>query len=334
MSKDSPLTLRTKTPITKTTKLVKPLHDETSPSETPTDDAASRQQSKFSLRNVRRVRSALFVSALFYTTFAPNWMKMKHIGLCFCFTLRVLCLLYALVPGSDCALNCDADFYHNLWFTGLGPDFALGTAGGNIVAEMTTPTLGLSFSSSYRSSASAWNAYYQVEDSDIVPPLVVIDDQLRIGQCWSIANDKGHITIQLAAPINVTHFTFYYPDYREVRVPDLQAAPKNIVAWVLVDEENLGTKRTAFVTRPAQYFACGKKKADPTLTRGKLFVQALSLEFTPQKGVKQSFKTDPGVKELVAGVIVVQILNNWGADHTCLYRVAVNGEENLRDSAA
>ncbi|THV01654.1 hypothetical protein K435DRAFT_853513 [Dendrothele bispora CBS 962.96] len=231
------------------------------------------------------------------------------------------------MPGSDCALNCDAGFYHNLWFPSLGPDFALGTAGGNVIAEMTTRTLGLSASSTYQSSAAAWGAYYQVGDLDVVPPLVVIDDQMRIGQCWSFAHDRGHITIQLVAPINVTHFTFYYPDHQEIRILDLQTAPRNVVAWILVDEAALAVRRKVHVTQPAQYFVRTKKTVDPTLISGKVFVQAANFEFNPKKAVKQSFKTDVAVKDLTTSVVVVQVSTNWGAGHTCLYRIAVNGEE-------
>ncbi|KAK7446042.1 hypothetical protein VKT23_014665 [Stygiomarasmius scandens] len=234
-----------------------------------------------------------------------------------------------MIPRHDCVFNCNAEFYHSLWSTSPGPDFALGTAGGNVLIEMTSPTYGLA-SSSYPSAASGWAAYYQEGGyEDVVPPLVVIDDQVRIGQCWSLEGEQGHIAIRLAAPINVTHVAFHYPNYEELRAQESRAAPQNVAIWALVEEEILEEqqKTTQLITRPGDYFMQPKRRFDRKLVRAKKFVQITSIFFNPQKGTRQLSETEADARKLTTALVVTEVISNWGAPRTCLYRIAVHGKE-------
>ncbi|KAK7434741.1 SUN domain-containing protein 3 [Stygiomarasmius scandens] len=166
-----------------------------------------------------------------------------------------------------------------------------------------------------------WDQKHQ----DFVPPQAVIEETIRIGHCWSFAGSNGHIGIQLVTPITLSQVTLYYPNARQILPKELRQAPKNILIWALLQKEWLPMLGGELPVRPMSDFMRKDRKA-PSHGAGGVFVAVGSIAYRPEDGTKQVFT----LSELLASkcnAIVMEVVDNWGGNETCIYRIAVHGAE-------
>ncbi|THU78387.1 hypothetical protein K435DRAFT_811594 [Dendrothele bispora CBS 962.96] len=254
---------------------------------------------------------------------APSW-KNRGTAMAVCFLIRFACMLSTMIVSTDVPLNCDGEFYHRLWSEEPGPDYGLAVRGGEIVAELTTPTLGYSPLSYSDKLVRSWDRYnWDQQHQDIVIPQTVIGQSVRVGECWAFAGTRGHIGIQLVIPISLTQIVLHYPNTHRLLERELRQAPKTLVVWALVEEHSLMSLEAVFSTRPANHFS--KKGQDSSMMKGGVFVAAANIEYRPEDGMAQSFPVLKGAASLRTGVVVVEVVNNWGGEATCLYKFGVHG---------
>lgn len=153
-----------------------------------------------------------------------------------------------------------------------------------------------------------------------------LDDDTRIGNCWSIPGTGGQLGFRLATMIRPTHVSIdHIPS--EIAA-DISRAPREIALWGGIDGpyEDILHNFTRFhhVAPPT----VGDRSA-PFVTHGYNFALLAHFEYDIRSTAHiQTFGLLPYIVEsdMVFGVVVLEILSNWGGKSTSLYRVRVHGE--------
>lgn len=157
-------------------------------------------------------------------------------------------------------------------------------------------------------------------------PEVALDDDMHIGNCWSIPGAGGQLGFRLATMIRPTHVSIdHIPS--EIAA-DISRAPREMALWGGVDgpyEDILRNFTESRCVNPPNLHG----RSAPFVTHGYNFTLLAHFEYDIRSPVHvQTFGLQPYIvdSDVVFGVVVLEILNNWGGKSTCLYRVRVHGD--------
>jgi hypothetical protein len=212
-------------------------------------------------------------------------------------------------------------------------DLSLRGGGAQLVMDLTSPT-------AWESIDLRWSIWSMIPGSnpaprpevDVVLPVVVLEEPVILGECWEIADRQGRIGIRLAAPANITALSIdYVPPHRLTRLSK-SMTPKSFVLWGLIracESPQLPVTPPYPTPRPIQDFLpSGKTTVPATFHKDDVFVSIMQAEYVPEDGCfKQVFFRDEysSATNRTYDTVVVEILDNWGANTTCLYHVGIHG---------
>ena len=181
-------------------------------------------------------------------------------------------------------------------------------------------------------------AYGAVVDPDYTspyapthPPSTVLTDDNRIGNCWSPISPHAQIGIALSDFIFPTNITIDHIP-RELAAEPGQA-PQRLVLWGVADGR----------TNQERYYQhLDLLRANQSLGRdapllggdGLFFVLAdFSYDIHDYSHI-QTFPTRSIVRDIgiYVGSVVLEIVDNWGAETTCIYRVRIHGEKTTSET--
>lgn len=190
-------------------------------------------------------------------------------------------------------------------------DFALRYAGGRINHALTTQT----------------QPPPSMKGDGLNPAIQAIDDDLRPGRCWLLDGHTGQIGIEFPQAIVITHVTIDHAAKELVSASSLENAPRTIRVWgftsIGLPNENINT----IVDSQAGINSTTR----PAIIQHNLSFSFLgSIEYDIRKDDNiQTFPISQAAMamKLQFQGIVVEILDNWGRDSTCLYRVRVHGRQ-------
>ena len=143
----------------------------------------------------------------------------------------------------------------------------------------------------------------------------------RAESCWRLPSRSGQLAIVLHSPIHPTAVTI---DHIAIDIAtDIGQAPRKMVLWGIVDgpHNRQAISRSKRVTRSTP--------GGPPLAAHYLFQQLVVFEYSiTRSSPVQTFpiSSDYANAKIDFGIVVLEIVSNWGADHTCLYRVRVHGD--------
>lgn len=196
-------------------------------------------------------------------------------------------------------------------------DFALRADGSRVVPVYTSQTSSSGASVMHKSKPFSDNS-----------PEAALNDDLRIGQCWLVENKTLQLGVALHAFIRPTHVTV---DHIPLEIAaDIGRAPRKILVWGLIEGPSNLAQHRSLVADGVPLYPPGLHRYGPPLADGKLFVLLASFEYDIYAPFHiQSFPLDSAIvaSNLYFGVIVFEVLDNWGADQTCIYRFRVHGNE-------
>ncbi|KAI6006110.1 hypothetical protein EDD15DRAFT_2127878, partial [Pisolithus albus] len=155
-----------------------------------------------------------------------------------------------------------------------------------------------------------------------------LEDDLQEGSCWRLPGRLGQIAIAFRDIVRVTHIMV---DHIPVGLTNAtESAPRKLLLWGMVDgKDNLvkyhslrnsatGTLRELLTARTA-----------PGLSRGMPFIPLVRFDYNIH--ATNHTQLFPILDSVAAtgmdfGIVVLEILDNWGGELTCLYRVGIYGE--------
>ncbi|KAJ8457004.1 hypothetical protein ONZ51_g11789 [Trametes cubensis] len=210
-----------------------------------------------------------------------------------------------LPPENVHDIATDAAFLAR-WGPVLSPDYALRANGGRIVPSLTSPRS--------RSAPS----------TTIFDPEIVIDEEISVGRCWAIAvgGQLGLSTSVLIHPRNVT--IDHIP--RHIAL-DIGRAPRHMILWGVVDgHSNLQRFRTLLKNDPeaGALLELGTDgRTSPPLSGSHAFIALTTFEYDVSiDSPSQAFPVSKyiSMSNMDFGIFVLEVIDNWGATDTCLYR--------------
>lgn len=189
-------------------------------------------------------------------------------------------------------------------------DFALRYGGGRINHALTTQT----------------QPPPSMKGDSLNPAIQAIDDDLRPGRCWLLDGHAGQIGIEFLEAIVITHVTIDHVAKELVSASSLENAPRTMRVWGFGGSTGLPKQDINAIIDPQ---AGINSTSRPAIIQHNLSFSYLgSIEYDIRKDDNiQTFPISQAAMamKLQFQGIVVEILDNWGRDSTCLYRVRVHG---------
>ncbi|KAI0647292.1 UNC-like C-terminal-domain-containing protein [Trametes meyenii] len=184
------------------------------------------------------------------------------------------------------------------------PDYALQAHGSRVAKTLT--------------SGSTTGLFSSREDD----PSIAIDDDVHAGKCWQVTTLPSQLGIRLSCMVYPTYVTVEHLP-AEVSV-EADQAPKTVQVWGVVE----GIRNEDIFASLVASGLSGYDEPAPPIAKN--FLWAPLASFTYNIHADNPVQTFP-VSEMYThsklsfGVVAVVLLDNWGGNSTCLYRVRVHG---------
>lgn len=193
-------------------------------------------------------------------------------------------------------------------------DYALYYSGGAIEPRTTSKTLAI--------RPGSWVG----KDVRGRPPVTALVPDNSVGNCWPFAGSKAQLGIRLSRVVQLTHITIDHPA-RELLI-DPESAPRQFHLWVAVEGHDNIQRAEIFNSQQDE-----KRHASSSEVPHKPFgpwnlLHVGTFEYNIKDSTTAQTFALPAEYQalgLDTGAIVVDFGSNWGADHTCVYRVRAHG---------
>ncbi|KAI0710495.1 hypothetical protein C8Q76DRAFT_769475 [Earliella scabrosa] len=193
-------------------------------------------------------------------------------------------------------------------------DFAVYAGGARVIPDLT-----LGFSRDGRPLPSTTSS-----------PSAAISDEFHLDSCWDIPGASAQLGVQLSEMIHPTHVSI---DHIPLEIaPDISRAPKAMVLWGALDGGYNGDVFNRMTQSSSITLATHEGRSGPKVAHNITFIPLASFEYNIRADFHiQTFTLDRYIidSDLYFGVVVLDILGNWGGDSTCLYRFRVHGERTV-----
>ncbi|KAA1478722.1 hypothetical protein DENSPDRAFT_788369 [Dentipellis sp. KUC8613] len=197
-------------------------------------------------------------------------------------------------------------------------DYALEAGGAKVIPQFTTPdhvSRGI-FRSWYSPSAKVKKH----------PPNIALTEDLGHGSCWRFEGKSGYLGIALIEPVYITRLTIDH--ISRTTTSDIALAPRRMVLWGLVEgkEEYDSLRHLRREDSPVNSSFITSAAPLPS-HQGWIPLSSFTYDIHADFHI-QTFSVWDRPQELGIefGVVVLEVLDNWGANATCLYRVRVHGD--------
>ncbi|KAI0712374.1 hypothetical protein C8Q76DRAFT_571591, partial [Earliella scabrosa] len=183
-------------------------------------------------------------------------------------------------------------------------DYAALAEGGQVYPSLTTPP--------------------DITSHNALSPETVLSDDVRVSGCWRVPGSGGQIGVVLSELIYPTHVTIDH-----IPLPlasDTDDAPREMILWGVID--GAASKDRYAQLHGAVLGAAGVDHQGPHINAGFTFIPISTFEYDRHgKSHVQTFSVHPLVvtSRIDFGLVVLDIVSNWGSNTTCLYRLRVHG---------
>ncbi|OSD03004.1 hypothetical protein PYCCODRAFT_1349687, partial [Trametes coccinea BRFM310] len=190
------------------------------------------------------------------------------------------------------------------------PDHALFAHGGRIVDELTSARHGKKIPTTYT----------------LHPPEIVLNEDMRIGSCWLVPQTHAQIAVVIPRFLYPTNITIDHVS-RAISL-DPGQAPRHMRLWGLLEDPRNRESYRSIVDTPSRTAAPVEIPTAPPISRGHEYALLAEFEYDIYAPTPiQTFQTDPRIlsSPIYFGLIVLEIIDNWGGDAICLYRLRIHG---------
>ena len=189
-------------------------------------------------------------------------------------------------------------------------DFALAVDGGYVVGELTVPS----------SSPCPPGIFCPTS------PLNAILEDVRIGQCWFVPRTACQLGLALPEQIRPTFVSVEHIP-KEIAVNPGQA-PRRMALWGVVEGADNNVRYDQYLIDSQGARTSGRDSPPQTTDQARWVVLS---NFTYDINAPNHIQTFPIVQsirqsDLQFGIVALEVMDNWGAESLCLYRVRIHGE--------
>ena len=149
------------------------------------------------------------------------------------------------------------------------------------------------------------------------PAVVALERWDEVGDCWCAAasSDRGKAQLAVLMPRSIVPTSFTVEHMPSQGTYDIGAAPKELEVWVHAPAFDASPDKVAALPRcsgapPADDYIC--------IGKGRYDVHA--------SNHVQNFPLYAGADVGPVRSAIIRVINNWGRDWTCLYRVRMHGK--------
>lgn len=157
-------------------------------------------------------------------------------------------------------------------------------------------------------------------------PDVVLRDNLHGGRCWAIDGTRGQVGIRLPHFIHPTQITI---DHAPRQIAENVAwAPRRMRLWGVVEGEDNQKLYKQHTSTHVDSLPTG-----PPISHKNIFLSLATFSYDiDHPFYSQTFEIRGEVSDMGIsfGVFVLEVLDNWGGDITCVYRVRIHGRSSHR----
>lgn len=259
-----------------------------------------------------------------------------------CSLAQVLCIVQSLFVPADQSVDCRAaaEHSHHFWegplhlpqeepstnciakplsFPAL-PDyfytnFALAENGAEVIPALTSPTADWT-SPSYIDKLLIFVRGFDKTQTHVNPPLVVLENHSKT-DCWKFKGSHGHIAMSLSNTVLWRGFTVHFPDQHS-----LTLRPKELALWALVSRDEVDLRIDSLLL-DWKAFVVVEQLLNPLTFNSSVVFQQVAQVTLDALNERQGF---PMRLPVQTSVVLVQVLDNWGNDSTCLHRISIHGD--------
>ncbi|KIK27017.1 hypothetical protein PISMIDRAFT_93827 [Pisolithus microcarpus 441] len=146
---------------------------------------------------------------------------------------------------------------------------------------------------------------------------------MRSQSCWLLGGHSGQLGVSLPRVVRISHVVVDHI------VDDTLTAPRQMILWGLVDgKDNFSLLRSLRAKLAGNTPDLSEKRTFPAISGGFPFIPLSYFEYSIHApNLTQTFPVFPFVSDsgMDFGIVVLEILGNWGGMSTCLYRFRVYG---------
>lgn len=148
------------------------------------------------------------------------------------------------------------------------------------------------------------------------------------GSFWLINGHSGQLGIRLSEVARLSHVTVDHVP--EIPPTTIETAPRKMILWGVVDgEDNLAKYHSLRNKATGILSVLLATRPPPPIHHHLLFLPLVAFDYSIHvMDHDQTFPLLPPVvnSEMDFGVVVLEIVDNWGGSTTCLHRVRVHGD--------
>ncbi|KAI0708449.1 hypothetical protein C8Q76DRAFT_627077 [Earliella scabrosa] len=152
------------------------------------------------------------------------------------------------------------------------------------------------------------------------PARVILRDSFGGGPCWLITSNQGQVGISLPEVVYPTGVTVDH-------IPSLDTvgrrrAPRNLRLWGALDGKANVKRYDSIQSSFPPVLHTG-----PPVRQGNTFLLLADFEYQMLSKHVQTFPIFEHVQDsqLVFGLFVLEVVDNWGDSHTCIHRLRIHG---------
>lgn len=192
--------------------------------------------------------------------------------------------------------------------------------GARILVEVTSPTYGTKDNEWLFKEPSAHGAIHRT------PPYVVSDELMRIGDCWEFAGSRGVLGILLSEPTRITFMRLgtIHPDL--ISSMAAAKAPRVLRIWGNLSD-GVVVPPDIEVRRAIDFSQKSAFNSKSFLRVHDRFALLLEIDYNPRVSTFQDFPLPRQTwsVDLEFRAVILEVVENWGSDRTCLYYFGVTG---------
>lgn len=240
---------------------------------------------------------------------------------------KLICLYQDYIPYDTRSVCATITSFQQREPTYAAPrrNFALNGGGAAVLPDFTSQTHNLP-RRSIGSNLRAWLSGLDLNDADVVLPIVVLESGMRVGDCWEFTGETGQIGIRLSGAVQISDVTLDHIHPSAIAQNLGKRAPREFALWGLVRDQSRAVPSdlplaASFLTTGNVPSSIGSTNHFTPLMEGQYDIAAPLLH--------QTFVLPDGnsARDNWYDTLILRVNSNWGANTTCMYHFGVYGTE-------